>query len=41
VTLVAGGITTAVGMLNFKSQAVENGTTIDVDRKGSDFWNRN
>ena len=40
-TLVAGSITTAVGMLSFKLQTVENGPAIDVDRRGCEFWKRN
>jgi hypothetical protein len=38
---VAGGITTAVGMLSYKLQIVENGPAIDVDRRGFEFWKRN
>ena len=38
---VAGGIITAVEMLSFKLQRVENGTATDVDLRDSGFWKRN
>ena len=40
-TRVDSGITTAVGMLSFKLQTMENGTAIDVDRRDYEFWKRN